>query len=209
MFLTCCSETICQGCIYANFMANKHDKVKALSCPFCREPADDEENDKRNMIRIEANDPAAMRQVGGKCYDKGDYDGALGYFTKAAELGNSEAHQQLGTMYMMGEGVEEDEKRAVHHWEKAAIGGHPIARHNLAVIEERNGNMGRAVKHFIIAANLGNVGSMKGLWKHYSRGNITKEDLDATLRSHQAAIDATMSTQRKTAEGVFRGLLHK
>ena len=58
-------------------MANKHDKVKALSCPFCREPADDEENDKRNMIRIEANDPAAMRQVGAKCYEEGDYDAAF------------------------------------------------------------------------------------------------------------------------------------
>lgn len=39
MFRTCCSEIICMGCLYANLMSNKHDKVKAGSCPFCREPA--------------------------------------------------------------------------------------------------------------------------------------------------------------------------
>jgi len=41
---------------------------------------------------------------------------------------------------------------------------------------------------------------MKELWKHYSHGNITKEDLDATLRSHQAALDAMKSEQRDIAD---------
>jgi hypothetical protein len=50
------------------------------------------------------------------------------------------------------------------------------------------------------AANLGDEESMKALWKHYSCGNITKEDLEATLRTHQAAIDAMKSEQRKEAE---------
>jgi uncharacterized protein YqfA (UPF0365 family) len=60
--------------------------------------------------------------------------------------------------------------------------------------------MERAVRHFIIAANLGYDKSMKALWKHYSAGNITKEDLDATLRAHHAAIDATKSEQRDRAD---------
>ena len=60
--------------------------------------------------------------------------------------------------------------------------------------------MDRAVKHFIINANLGYEKSMKWLWKHYSEGNITKEDLEATLRTHQAAIDAMKSPQREAAE---------
>jgi TPR repeat protein len=88
----------------------------------------------------------------------------------------------------------------VYHYEKAAIGGHPWARHNLACIEEDNGNMERAVKHFIIAANPGDEDSMKLLWQHYSAGNITKEDLEATLRTHQAALDAMKSAQRDAAE---------
>lgn len=87
-----------------------------------------------------------------------------------------------------------------YHWEKAAIGGHPVARYNLAYIEEKNGSIERSVKHFTIAANLGHDKSMKALWKHYSAGHISKGDLDATLRSHQAAIDETKSAQRDEAE---------
>ena len=60
------------------------------------------------------------------------------------------------------------------------------------------------VKHLVIAANLGYEESMKALWKIYSAGNITKEELDVTLRAHQAAIDATKSAQRDVAEDYFR-----
>jgi hypothetical protein len=41
---------------------------------------------------------------------------------------------------------------------------------------------------------------MKKLWKCYSEGNITKEDLNATLRTHQAALDAMKSPEREAAE---------
>ena len=60
--------------------------------------------------------------------------------------------------------------------------------------------MHRAVKHFIINASLGDEDSMKMLWRHYSAGNITKDDLEATLRTHKAAIDEMKSAQRKAAE---------
>jgi TPR repeat protein len=120
--------------------------------------------------------------------------------TKAAKLGDADAHYRLGFMYGKGSGVEEDEEKAVYHWEKAAIGGHPDARYNLATIEEKNGNIERSIKHIIIAAKLGDEDSMKALWKHYSAGNITKEDLEVTLRTHHAAIDEMKSEQRDVAE---------
>ena len=44
---SCCSSVICKGCIYANFKSNIHDKEKAIRCPFCREPQDDEQDEKR------------------------------------------------------------------------------------------------------------------------------------------------------------------
>ena len=129
-----------------------------------------------------------------------NHDDAFEYLTKAAELGDIDSHYMLGNLYYKGIGVEEDTEKAVHHWEKAAIEGQVVARHNLGCYEEENGNWERAVKHLIIAANLGDEDSMKKLWKHYSLGNITKEDLDATLRSHQAALDAMKSEQREEAE---------
>ena len=194
---------MCDGCDYADFKSSGNN-----NCAFCREPAvdGDEEHDKRVMERVEVNDPAALNQMGAIHYQEGDYDKAFEYFKEAAELGDSRAHYQLGFMYGDGEGVEKDVEKGIHHWEKAAIGGHPVARHNLAYHEEKNGNTERAVKHLIIAANLGLEESMKELWKIYSAGNITKEELDVTLRGHQAAIDATKSAQRDAAEVYHREL---
>lgn len=60
--------------------------------------------------------------------------------------------------------------------------------------------MDRAVKHFIIAAKIGHINSMKKLWRRYAHGDINKEDLEATLRTHQAAIDAMKSPQREAAQ---------
>ena len=141
--------------------------------------------------------------MGKKRHNEGDYENALKYYTKAAELGEIDAQYKLATMYDGGLGVDKDEKKEVYHLEKAAICGNPNARHNLAIIEEKNGNIERSVKHLIIAANLGLEDSMKPLWRYYSAGYITKEDLDATLRSHQTAIDAMKSEQRDAAEVVL------
>jgi TPR repeat protein len=198
----CCCKLACDGCIYANIKSNGGDIPR---CPFCREPLpdDDEEKHKKIMKRIKANDPAAMREMGADRYNEGNCDSAFEYWTKAAELGDEIAHYRLGSMYRKGEGVEKDEEKAVYHWEKAAIGGHPFARHNLGCVEGTNGNAERAAKHFIIAANLGWDESMKQLWLMFKHGNMTKEDLDATLRTHQAALDEMKSPERWEADKIL------
>ena len=133
-FKSCCSKTICDGCEYAHHVHNG-----SKTCPFCREPvASDEENKKRIMRRIKANDPAAISEMGTERYNEGDYDSAVKYWKKAAELGDVGAHYQLGHSYHEGDVVEKDEEKEVYHYEKAAIGGHPEARHNLGCYEERN-----------------------------------------------------------------------
>ena len=198
IFWSCCSKIVCMGCNYAD---RKSKSGGGHRCPFCREALPDNEEFERRLVkRIEASDPAALRKMGGKCYNEGDWDQALKYLTKAAELGNFHGHYMLGRMYDDGEGVEKDMEKAAYHWEKAAIGGHPYARHNLGYYEKEDGNIERAVKHYIIASKLGLKESMNVLWKHYSLGNITKDELETTLRSHQAALDAMKSPQREAAE---------
>ena len=184
-FWPCCSTSICNGCDYANDKSNGGD-----SCPFCREPTgNEEENKKRQMKRIKANDPGAMCQMGTRRLAEGEVDAAAKYWTKAAELGDVGAHYQLADSYHEGDVVERDMEKAVYHYEKAAMGGHPEARHNLGCIEHNNGNIERAVKHYDIAANLGYELSMKELWEYYKDGNITKMELEGTLRTHKAALD--------------------
>jgi TPR repeat protein len=163
-------------------------------------PETDEEVEAMLMKRVEKNDPVAMWQMGGRRDGEGDYKSAFEYWTKAAELGDAEAHYNLSIMYDLGDGVEKDEKKQVYHLEVAAIGGHVLARHNLGCHEGNNGRMERAVKHFTIAANMGYDKAMQALWKYHARGLVKKEHLTATLRAHQAAVDATKSQQREEAE---------
>ena len=201
--MTCCSKVICGGCYYANRMREK-DMRLVPSCPFCREPTPrtDEEIRKQRMRRIEANDPLAMCQQGLKHCNKKDYHRAFEYFTKAAKLGYAWAHYQLSCLYHNGEGAERDEGKRIHHWEEAAIGGHPLARFNLGVHEHewKNGSKERAVKHWMISAAQGDDKSIKELMEMFKGGELSKDDLTSALRAYQAAVEATKSPQREAAE---------
>ena len=163
-------------------------------------PHTKEQINEQFMKRIEANDPVAICQIGTVRYNEGDYKSAFEHWTRAADLGEVEAHYQLSTFYRDGQGVEKDEKRELHHTEQAAIGGHPHARHNLGWIGEECGRMDRAVKHWIVAAKLGHDESLDTVKRVYMTGYASKEDFAAALRGHQAAVDATKSPQRDEAE---------
>ncbi len=52
------------------------------------------------------------------------------------------------------------------------------------------------MKHFIICAHLGFDPAIEVLKGGYANGTISKEDFDAALRAHQAAVDAAESPQR-------------
>jgi tetratricopeptide (TPR) repeat protein len=201
---SCCSKVICNGCYYANKKREWQAKL-VEKCPFCRKPAPTEEEIEENRIkRIEVNDPVAMRHQGVKYYNKGDHSSAFEYFTMAAKLGDVQAHCKLSGCYRLGRGVEKDEKKELFHWEEAAIGGHPFARYHLGNHEGRSGRIERAIKHWIIAANLGDDGAIKVLRNVYTQGRISKENFAASLRAHQAAVDGTKSPQREEAEEYFR-----
>jgi TPR repeat protein len=202
--MSCCCKVICNGCNYAN---KKREDEQGLEhrCAFCREPAAEsqQEYNKNVMERIKKNDPAAMVQMGGHHEKEGDFGKALEYWTKAAELGDVNAHSLLGGLYYNGEGVEKDMKKAVYHWEQAAIGGHPFARACLAVHEKNKGRFDRAAKHSIIAANLGHDVSVKLIKDLFVQGIVSKEDYAAALRGYQAAVNETKSAERDEAEAYY------
>ena len=198
---SCCSKRICNGCYYANKL-REWEQGPEQRCPFCREPVPKtEEGGIQNnlMKRVKANDPIALRELGKKCHDEGDYNRAFQNFTKAAELGDIVAHYSLSVMYRKGGGVERDEKKEVYHLEEAAIGGHFLARYDLGCTEGENGRKERAMKHWIIAARLGHDDALGVVKKGYILGLVSKEEYAAALRGHQAAVDATKSKQREEA----------
>ena len=199
--MVCCSKVICKGCNRANQEREAKGRLLQHVCPFCRErlPDTKEQADKLLMKRVEANDPVAIVREGMMQYSKGEYIKAFEYFTKAAALGEVEAHLKLALLYYHGHGVEKNKGKEIHHMEEAAIGGHPHARVNLGYLECGNGNLERAGKHLVIAANLGEDSSIKKLTEMFKRGQVSKEDLEVALRGHQAAVKATKSPQREAA----------
>ncbi len=207
---SCCCKYICKGCHYAN-MKREITQGLETKCAYCREPLPEnqEECDQNTMKRGKANDPDALCQMGKRRRNEGDYEGAIQYFTKAAKLGNIDAHYNLSCLYNEGKGVARDMKIAVYHWEEAAIGGHHEARYNLGVHEVNKGNVQRAVRHYIIAAKLGDDGALDTVKHFFRKGDVNKEDFEAALRGHQAAVDATKSTQREEADTFFTWLTNQ
>ena len=204
MLAGCCCKVICHGCMNAN-KRREYEAGLEQRCPYYREPLprSQEESHKRAMKRVKQNDPVALREEGRRCRRKGDYKGMVEYLTKAAELGDAGAHYNLSNLYYKGDCVEKDMEKHIYHSEEAAIGGHPFARNNLGILEANIGRFDRSKRHFIIAANLGYNESLKGLKQLYSDGYASKEDYASALRSYQAAVDATKSSQRKEAEAYF------
>ena len=63
----------------------------------------------------------------------------------------------------------------------------------------RNGEIDRAVKHWMIGTSLGEDRSLHALKDLYKAGDVSKDDFAAALRAHHAAVNATKSPQREEA----------
>ena len=198
----CCSKMICLGCVYSTRLQEMEKSQADQKCPFCRTlyPSDDADAEKMLEKRMEVNDPFAIRGAAGRCWKEGNFTECFKYMTQAAKGGDMEAHQQLAHMYLEGEGVEENMNKAIYHWEEAAIGGHPMARMSLGVVEGDCDSHERAMKHFTIAANHGLDAAVQHLKEGHERGYVSHADFEEALRAHKAAVDATKSPQREEAE---------
>eukprot|EP00956_Cyclotella_meneghiniana_P031631 scaffold83626_cov28-Cyclotella_meneghiniana.AAC.2 len=128
-----------------------------------------------------------------------DQSKAFELLQRACELGSAGAHCNLGIMYRNGEGVERNTKKAVHHWQIAAMTGSMFARHNLGIVEAGNGNIQRSLKHFMIAARCGYQESLDNVKQGFRDGFVTKEEFEKTLRDYQAVYEETRSEQRDRA----------
>ena len=130
-----------------------------------------------------------------------DYAKALELWHRAAELGYAPSYYSIGAAYYCGDGVgvERNEKKAVHYFELAAMGGDVIARYNLGVIEFNAGNMDRALKHHMIAVGMGKSNSLEKIKLLFMSGDATKDDYAKALQVYQANLVEIKSPQRDEA----------
>lgn len=159
-YYECCGKSICKGCMYSLMI----ESGKIGNCPFCNSDRDNKTHQvavEGIMKRVETNDAGAMQVLAGY-YHQGifglhqDRERAIALWKQAAELGSSQAHYYLGSIYHEGR----DLKMTKSHYVAAAMAGHELARCNLGSIEGKSGNMERAVKHWMIAASTGSYTAM-------------------------------------------------
>jgi TPR repeat protein len=183
VYYSCCGKSICGGCVDSFAKSGNIG-----NCPFCN--ADqmgktDEEDVEDVMKRVEANDAGSIYILAGyyKHGSRGlrqDSTRAMELYVRAAELGSSKAHYNLGVYYDDGG----DLKKAKFHYEAAAMAGHEVARNYLGLMEEESGNVERALKHWIIAASAGDPRAMHELILAFEAGHVSKESINSTLTAY-------------------------
>ena len=96
-----------------------------------------------------------------------------------------------------------DVKKAIHYWELAAIGGHLDAKQYVGISEIRIGNMKQALKHFLIAAELGHTRSLEYIKEMFKSGVATKDGYAKALRVYQSYLNEIKSPQRDEAAASY------
>ena len=205
-YMACCGKTICGGCYHSPVYDNQGNEVDNQKCPYCRTPwpSSDEELNEMEKKRMEAGDAEAFHNIGCDIYHgrngyQRDYTKALELWHRAAELGYDNAYNSIGYAYDHGQGVEVDKKKAIHCYELAAIGGDLDARRNLGAYEENEGNMDRAIKHYMIAVRGGYDEPLKQIQQLYTNGHATKDDYTKALKAYQTYLGEIKSPQRDEA----------
>ena len=198
-FMLCCGKEICNGCIVAMYMREGGKNL----CAFCRTPP---ESSDEECLKMDKGNGDGFFQLAGHYYDGDfglprDHQKANELYLKAGELGCARGYYNLGHSYHEGTGVEADKKKAKYYMELAAIGGSIDAMHNLGCEEFDEGNFDRAYKHFIIAAKAGSKESLVTVRDGFTKGGITKDEYEDTLRAyHERRMEMKSDTRDKAAE---------
>jgi tetratricopeptide (TPR) repeat protein len=203
-YYSCCGKSICRGCLYSFGKSGNMGK-----CPYCKAEIagkTNEEHVKELIKRVEANDAGAILALGNS-YRIGlmglqqDQERAMELWKRAADLGYSHAHYNLGNEYRQGGDV----KKAKFHYETAAMAGHEEARYNLGLMEGKSGNIERAVKHCTIAASAGSHLAMDNLLVVFKEGLLPRDFIESALTSYNNSCAEMRSESRDAAIGLETG----
>lgn len=123
-----------------------------------------------------------------------DYEQAIEWHKKAAELGNATAMNEIGYIYSNGEGVEVDYTQALEWHERAADLGDATAMNNIGYMYFYGIGVEvdytQALEWFEKAADLGNTNAMKSLAAMYMDGIGVEQDLDIAQEWYNKAEEA-------------------
>ena len=215
----CCGNSVCLACRMENKASvDKQNEAKsagkklALACPFCRELVPTNMGYLHQLqARCLQNDHVAFTLLGHR-YQRGELGTpkddlkALDCYIRAVELGSLDACNQIGIMYVDGNGVAIDKKRAALFERVGALRGDIAARHNIGYSEYNNfGNHEIGIRHWKVAAEAGyqrSLDCLKGIYnadgKLPGKEFISKDDMDTVYRvCHEAQMEVKTDEREK------------
>lgn len=146
------------------------------------------------------NSLALLYLKGGDGYEKND-EKAAHWFHKAAENGSVDAQNNLGIMYLTGQGVEKDLKEAAVWLQKAAESGNAAAQSNLGLMyyydEGVEKDFQQAAYWLLKSAKQGDVTAQNNLAVMYSEGLGVNKNQDRAIYWLQKAADQGDAMARK------------
>ena len=186
-YKACCGKTLCCGCNFQHQMKSKEHPT----CAFCRTavPRSEKEALALRSKRVERKDPGCLSDMA-LDYGYGNYGLSVDHakcielLQQSAGLGYPPAQYQLGNFHDAGEmGLQQNDQEALKYWEKAAEGGHLLARHNAGCMENDNGNRTAAMRHWRLSASGGSRKSITNLIAYFEDGLLHHGDLAETLQA--------------------------
>ena len=189
----CCGKHLCAGCDFQHWMKSRDETGQTpvpRTCVFCRtvKPRSDKEILARLRKRVQRKDIEALRRIAlkhgfGQLGLSVDPAKCIDLLRQSAGLGSPLAQTQLASFHWNGEmGLEQSEREALKYYEKAAEGGHVLARHNLGCKKDESGDHDVAMRYWRLSASVGYSNSMELLIECFENGLLHHSDLAKTLR---------------------------
>ena len=219
----CCGKSVCGGCIIdAGEVQRKSggDPIKAVEklmiCPFCRSSNmanynNDKCKAKQEMKRANAGQSDSMCRVADYYFDgemgfMRDKAEGLKWYHRASEAGSGQAAWNIGMFYYLGDGVDQDEEKALEYNQRAIELGFEPAYYSVGYILMARGEIEEAMLNYRKAAMCGadHRDLFDELRKGFSDGFITKEEYAFTLRKNQDAVNEAKTKGREKYRRILK-----
>lgn len=214
-YSSCCGNSFCNGCLHDLILADVKEgrstveESRARFCPFCRtECVAEDDILKYDMKLAKSGHRHAIYLVGGSHFD-GEHGltqnkaEGIKWWRRATEAGSPEAAHRLGCCSEEGDGVEQDNDKALECYKKAAERGDVDAFVSIGSLLAQKGEIEEALLNYRKAAlcGLSEPESLLSLLeKGYSDGYMTKEEYDFTLRENKKVRNEMKSESREMAK---------
>lgn len=131
--------------------------------------------------------PNTDYQIGLDYYQQDDYIAALPFLQSAADNNNADAQYTLGIMYLLGQGVTQDNIKAQTLFQQSAEQGHLDGQYNLALLLAQHKHIKEAIGWFEKAATQGSADAQHNLGVIYYKGLGVTADYQQAFKWYQLA----------------------